>query len=227
MKGGFMKQKNLKRYQSEFKYIESDELERLKNYLYTAKFTKKEIASIRRRMEEISNIESNYLKIVLNIIPEPTPRPRITQFGKFYVKNSKTNNDFVKMMVREDKELYHFITTPCIFQVDNYFPIPKSFSRQDTLLAELGLIEMITIPDWDNLGKTYSDMIQKWILSNDSLIVRGISNKHYSLKPRVEITITYKSEHSCKHNLKLVQQSTSFAKGVDLYENKSSKEKTL
>lgn len=116
-------------------------------------------------------------------------------------------------MVKSNKELYHFISTPCEFIVNNYFPIPKSFSKVDTILAELGIIEMIARPDWDNLGKTYSDMIQKWILCDDSLIIHGESNKFYSLKPRVEIIIKYKAYHNSKHNEKMVNQSTSFKRG--------------
>ena len=205
-----MKKENLRKYKDEFFYIPDDEYERITNYLKYNNLNKKEIKRLKNRMKEISEIKMNYLKIILNIIPEPTPRPRLSQSGIFYVKNSRANNEFVRKMVHNDEELYHFITTPCEFIVHSYFPIPKSFNKVDTILAELGLIDRITIPDWDNLGKTYSDMVQKWILSNDSLIIHGESYKHYSLKPRVEITIAYKEKHTCNHNKKLVEKSSSF-----------------
>ena len=198
-----MKPKNRKRYKEEFQYVSNDEFERIQAYLEKNPIRKSDIGKLRQKMEDISHIEENYLKIVFHIIPEPTPRPRLGIMGRFYVKNSHSNNEFVRLMVKEDKDLYHIIHTPCTFIVHNYFPIPKSFNRIDTVLAELGLIEMISRPDWDNLGKTYSDMIQKWILQDDSLIIHGESYKHYSLKPRVEILIKYKQEHSCKHNEKM------------------------
>jgi Holliday junction resolvase RusA-like endonuclease len=200
------KPKNLKRYKAEFKDIPSDEYERLQEYLTNHPLSKKDREKLRDRILEINSIKTNYIKIVFDIIPEPTPRPRLS-LGRFYVGNSKANNTFVKLMVNKDKDLYHFIKTPCEFIVKNYFPIPKAFNRVDTILAELGMIDMVSRPDWDNLGKTYSDMVQKYILADDSLITNGRSYKYYSLKPRVEIIIKYKECHTCKHNMKIIENS--------------------
>ena len=205
-----MKPKNLQRYEREYRWIDDDAYQRLINYIKNHNLRKSDITLLQKEIKRISKISWNYLKIILDILPEPTPRPRFTSFGHFYVKNAHTNNTFVKHMVQSDKDLYHYITTPCHFIVKNYFPIPKAFSRVNTILAELGCIEMIGRPDWDNLGKTYSDMIQKWILSDDALIIHGESYKYYSLKPRVEILIEYKESHSCKRNKQLVEQSTFF-----------------
>ena len=80
----------------------------------------------------------------------------------------------------------------------------------DTILAELGLIKPITTPDWDNLGKTYSDMVQKHLLLNDSLITDGSVSKRYSLKPRIEITITYLLNYDCQYNKKVIEHSKSY-----------------
>ena len=201
-----IKSKNLERYKNEFNDVESDEYLRISKYLEEHPLSDKDRANLKAQIKHITSIDMEYLKIILDIIPEPTPRPRLS-LGRFYVSNSRTNNEFVRMMVTKEEDLYHFITTPCEFLVKSYFPIPKSFNRVDTILAELGLIEFISRPDWDNLGKTYSDMIQKWILADDSLIIDGRSMKYYSLKPRVEITIKYKLEHSCKRNAKLMESS--------------------
>ena len=73
-------------------------------------------------------------------------------------------------------------------------------NKVDTVLAELGWIRPITKPDWDNLGKTYSDMIQSTLLEDDSLIIEGTSKKYYSLKPRIEIHIEWADEHDCPYN---------------------------
>lgn len=210
-----MKPKNIKRYQKDFKEIPSDQIERIHTFLNDHKFRDKDIKDFHKKLKDISSISYDYIKIVFDIIPEPTPRPRAGFGGRFYVKNSRTNNEFCKLMVKDHKELYHFISTPCEMTVRNYFPIPTNFSKVDTLLAELGMISMIKKPDWDNLGKTYSDMIQQWILSNDSLITKGTSEKYYSLKPRVEIILKYKTDYDSIHNKRLVEQSISFKKGND------------
>ena len=87
-----MKKENLRKYKDEFFYIPDDEYERITNYLKYNNLNKKEIEKLKNRMKEISEIKMNYLKIILNIIPEPTPRPILSQSGIFYVKNSKANN---------------------------------------------------------------------------------------------------------------------------------------
>jgi len=116
----------------------------------------------------------------------------------------------VANVVKEEKELLHLITKPCSFDVVTYMPIPKSMNIMDTTLAELGMIKPITTPDWDNLGKTYSDMVQKWLLLNDSLITDGSVSKRYSLKPRVEITITYTLNYDSIYNKRVIENSKSY-----------------
>ena len=209
-----MKKKNLKRYREEFDKISDDSIERIINYMVENKFTNKDVEKVIKRITEIQNISKSYLKIVFDIIPEPTPRPRSGFGGRFYVKNAHSNNEFVQIMVKEH-ELKNIIHTPCIFRVKNYFPIPKSFSKVDTVLAELGYIPMVSLPDWDNLGKTYSDMVQQWILCNDSLIYDGGSEKHYSLKPRVEILIIYNDDYESNFTKRLIEKSVSYKSSMN------------
>ena len=73
-------------------------------------------------------------------------------------------------------------------------------SSVDKVLAEMKLIRPVSKPDWDNLGKSYSDMIQGVLLQDDSIIIEGLSRKYYSIKPRVEITIDYMTEFDSKYN---------------------------
>ena len=90
--------------------------------------------------------------------------------------------------------------TPCKFKCISYFPIPKSMNDVEKLAAELGFIRPISKPDWDNIGKTYSDAIQGSLLYDDSLIIEGVSKKFYSIKPRIELFIEYMSEHDSMFN---------------------------
>ena len=98
------------------------------------------------------------------------------------------------------------ITTPCKFTCRSYLPIPKSMSAIEKILAEMGLIRPITKPDWDNIGKTYSDMIQGMLLLDDSLIIEGVSKKYYSTKPRVEIYIEYMEKYDCLYNERKIRK---------------------
>ena len=64
----------------------------------------------------------------------------------------------------------------------------------------MGLIYPINKPDWDNLGKTYSDMIQDYLIADDALIIKGTSEKFYSIKPRIEIEIEYMEDFDSTFN---------------------------
>ena len=72
--------------------------------------------------------------------------------------------------------------------------------ENEKILAEMGYIRPISKPDWDNVGKTYSDMIQGTLLFDDSLIIEGISRKFYSIKPRIEIKIEYMKKYDSLYN---------------------------
>jgi len=188
-----VKAKNIKLYLDKYKYISSDAFTRVKDFIESHKFTKKD----REKFHEGISLylkkknEETTLKIVFDIIPEPTPRPRLGMGGRFYVKNSSSNNKFVEAVVKTNKELFHIVDGPCSFTLNSYLPIPQSFNKVDTLLAELGILRPSKKPDWDNLGKTYSDAIQPWIISDDAIIVDAESHKYYSMKPRVELIIKY------------------------------------
>ena len=49
-------------------------------------------------------------------------------------------------------------------------------------------------------------MLQGLILYDDSLIVEGVSKKYYSMKPRIEITISYMKEHDSGYNRKKMKE---------------------
>lgn len=213
-----MLKKNLEEYSSKFKHISKNQLERIQDYIDNSNFSEKDLKKFEKEYVRINNIETEILKMIFYIIPESTPRPRMNfSHGNFYVKNARSNNDFVKILMDKEKFLKeYFIYTPCYFQCDMYFPIPTNMSKSDTLLAELGIIRPCNNKDWDNLGKTYSDMIQKWLLLNDSLVVSGTSKKFYSLKPRVEIELEYLTEYDCKFNQKQIENTKVYKREFDI-----------
>ena len=53
-------------------------------------------------------------------------------------------------------------------------------------------------------------MVQKWLLLNDALIIKGTSEKYWSLKPRVEIEITYPTKIDCKYNERKIKSSKTY-----------------
>jgi Holliday junction resolvase RusA-like endonuclease len=146
------------------------------------------------------------IDFIFYFIPEPTPRPRYSStIGSFYVKGATIDREFFKKYLKENETEYELITTPCNFFCDFYLPIPSTMNRIEKVLSELRLIRPVSTPDWDNVGKKYSDMVQKELILNDSLIVTGQIRKFYSFKPRVEINISYMMDYDSKFNKKKIE----------------------
>lgn len=96
-----------------------------------------------------------------------------------------------RIMETELDQLHIFVQTPCSVKINSFFKTPSSFSITDKFLAEVGLHMDVLTPDWDNIGKKYSDMYNHNMWLDDSLVTSGIVNKFYSMLPRVEIDLTY------------------------------------
>jgi Holliday junction resolvase RusA-like endonuclease len=178
----------------------------------------------------------NDLLIVLYEDPLGSPRPRFRlinrqnlvnsamsngSFVHVYSINAKEDSVYMKRLV--DQELVQIdslIYTPCIVEYNTYQKIPSSFNSIDTFLAEVGLIRPICKPDWDNIGKKYSDMFNHNVWIDDTTVISGTVNKFYSILPRVEIKLRYlnmlynKYQHDII-NKKVEEEVVYFKKGSD------------
>jgi Holliday junction resolvase RusA-like endonuclease len=83
-------------------------------------------------------------------------------------------------------------------------------SIKEKIAAELDIIHNVSEPDWDNLGKAYCDMVQSVLVSNDSIVYRGSVMKHYSVLPRIEVTIRFMTSYDCKYNKRKIENRKSF-----------------
>lgn len=181
---------------------QSDRLEILLKNLKKRK--RREKVDIFKEIRKIKDIEWETYKFTVWLVPKATPRPRINKNTQlFYVYGSDVNKKlFKKFMKNHPHEL---IITPMIFTTNIYLPTPKSMPPHDAILAEYGYIRPISKPDFDNVAKTYSDMIQGELIYDDALIIEGISRKFYSIKPRIEITIEYMNEFDSLFNRKKIE----------------------
>lgn len=166
----------------------------------------KEVSSLQKRIREILRMDTEEIHFVIYMTPKATPRPRIGKFGRFYVQGAMDNSKLFKDFMKSQFPEMHMITTPCRFNIDLYLPIPSGLGKMEKILAELRLIKVISKPDWDNLGKTYSDMVQKHLLQEDSLVYDARVRKFYSFRPRVEITMEYDTKYDCKHSKRTVEK---------------------
>lgn len=162
---------------------------------------------INKRDEMMNSLYYNDLNIILFEEPEGTPRSRFriinrhnfasaaihnSQFVHVYSPNAKDDYLYMKRLTETElTEVESLICTPCIVEYKTFHKTPASFNITDVFLSEIGLIRPINKPDWDNIGKKYSDMSNHNIWIDDSFVMEGTVKKFYSILPRIEISIRY------------------------------------
>ena len=202
--------KKLKLFKDKYGDIPNDFIERFDYILNKTNLSDKELSKLRLMILNRLNCKWNTLEFVINFFPMATPRPRQGKNGRFYVKGSMDNSKLFRKFLEEGKQNFNLITTGIKIRIDNYFPIPESMNKYEKILSELKLIRPVSKPDWDNLGKTYSDMIQNNLILDDSLIIEGLSRKFYSFKPRIEIKISYMEKYDSKFNKRRIESWKSY-----------------
>lgn len=217
-----MKKKELKEYIEKYGGIPKNFFERFLYLIKLLNLQDKEIIKLQKYIRKLLKAKWEEINFVFYMIPKATPRPRAGKYGIFYVKDANSNNKLFKEFVDSYEGNLPLITTPCKLLVDVYLPIPDQMSKVEKVLSELKLIRPIVKPDWDNVGKTYSDMIQKHLLLEDCLVIDGRTRKFYSLKPRIEISIKYMTKYDCKFNKRKVEKWKQYEEIKESIEEKDS-----
>lgn len=180
-------------------------IERFTQFVTQNKIPKNTQEVLYERMKRFNRIPWKKETLIMYIIPKGCPRPRSTSKGSFfYVKGAKDNKRFFEKAMKDID--FPIIGTPCRVKCISYLPIPRSMSPVDQILSEFGFMYPISRPDFDNLIKTYCDMVQGRILTEDSLVIDGRSTKFYSWKPRVEFTIEWMSDYDSEFNRKKLEK---------------------
>lgn len=192
-----------KEYNELYGEIPRDSINRI-DYLLKDMNLKHTRLKFTEEVQRLTNMKWNKISYTIYLLPKATPRPRSGRNGIFYVKGASDNKKFFKeYLINQDIPL---ITTPTKFRCRSFLPIPKSMNSVEKILAELGLIYPISKPDFDNLAKAYCDMIQGTILYDDALVIEGVSEKYYSVKPRIEIEISYMDDYDSSFNKKKIKE---------------------
>ena len=206
-----MSKKRLDEYNKKYGHIPKNFSERFIHLLDELKIKQSELPLLKQSVKKALRVEYERISFVFYFVPQATPRARYSRFTKaFYVKNALDYNKLFGEFVESNEFIDFKISTPCEFTCITYSPMPEGMNKIEKLLAELSLIKCISKPDWDNLGKTYSDMVQKHLLIDDCLIYKGTTEKYYSTRPRIEITIDYMVEHDSKYNRNKVKKWKSY-----------------
>jgi len=221
-------------YEARYSGIPIDYRERL-SWLYdTLRITDQQASEILFKrdlmLRDLMYYDTN---IILFEVPEGSPRPRVRlvnrsnlsnmalsnpNFIHVYSLTGKEDNMFMKrLMSREDfTALDSMICTPCIIDINAFLKTPSYYNREDTILAEIGLHRPISKPDWDNLGKKYSDMFNANVWLDDTLVVDGSIHRYYSVLPRIEIRLRYLNMVYNRHQFNSVTHRSDYKEEYDL-----------
>ena len=205
-----MKQ-DIKEYQEKYSEIPKDYLERLA-YLYRVQpYKKQDLENLIKKIDEMSNVTWESVTYIFYMNPKSSPRPKLnTKTFTFYVKDAKKFKEVFDEFKEQHSNMECVISTPCTIETKSYIETPKGMSLQEMMAAELELIHHVNAPDYDNLAKTYTDMVQKTLISNDSIIFKGTSEKFYSILPRIEVTVRFMTVYDCKYNKRSIEKRKSF-----------------
>lgn len=216
-----MNKKDYREYQEKYGDIPKSYFDRFLFIIDSLKLKVKDIEILRNAIKKLTKVSWTTTNFVFYMVPKATPRARRSgRTGVFYVKNASDNSKLFKEFIDTNPDL-RVITTATKLIVDIYLPLPSGMtSKKDMILAELQLIRPYFKPDWDNAGKTYSDMIQKYFLLDDSLVVDGRVRKFYSFKPRIEIRVDAMDKYDCKFNKRKVESWKSYQEVIDRIEEK-------
>lgn len=205
------RQQRLSEYDLKYSHIPRDYNERLSwmyDNLHITPSKAQEILNARSGM--LSTLCYKTYKIILYEDPIGAARPRAryinrsnlisaakadTSFIHIYSPHAKENSLYMKRILEDQEfsELEQLICTPCEVIYDGYFHTPPSWSSVDKFLCEIGLQRPLIKPDWDNIGKAYSDMYNGNVWIDDILTIDGRVRKYYSILPRIEIELLYQN----------------------------------
>lgn len=206
----------LKRYNKKYNNIIQDPEKRLRAYFLDNNLDfNKAIIKAKNKLEELAtSVKYKYIKITLYEYPMKTDRPRQGKFG-VYSPNAKANKRYLTQSIKGIKKTLKLINTPAKITIDAYMEMPESVPADEIILYEAKILKVITTPDYDNIGKCYTDMLKDNIITDDDIFHEGLVRKYYSTLPRVEILIAYQSAHDSDHIYKKMKQRKSIKTAIE------------
>lgn len=167
----------------------------LREYIADQKKPEKIIAKAREKaLRIIDQREYESIHILMYEYPFKTDRPR-TYRGHTWSPGAADNKAYFTKALSKINSTLKLINTPGEIELAAYLEMPARVPPDEVILFETRLLKPVDKPDYDNVGKCYTDMFT-WILTtDDDIFWRGEIRKYYSLLPRVDITIRYVKKH--------------------------------
>lgn len=205
----------LKEYTAKYSSVENDPAQRIKDYFENNNLNlDKAITKAIKKMQTIEeNREYKTVHITMYEFPMKTDRPR-TFRGHTFSPNAAANHKYFGDAVSQICKHIKLINTPASIQIDAYMEMPNNVPPDEVILYEAKVLDVVDTPDYDNIGKCYTDIMKNNLISDDDIFHTGTVRKFYSLLPRVEITITYISDHESDYIFKKMKTRKSVKEAI-------------
>ena len=154
------------------------------------------------------------IRIVMYEYPMKTDRPRVV-LGHAFSPNAKENHTYFEQAIKQVCKAVNLITTPAEIVIDAYLEMPAQVSPDEVILFESKVLDVVDMPDYDNIGKCYTDILKNVLVTDDDIFHSGTVNKYYSVLPRVEIRITYQKYHDSDYVYKKIKHRKSIKELID------------
>lgn len=205
----------MQEYEEAFPIRNPDALSRLESYLSKQKNPDKILQKAADKAVQIlEDREYESIHITLYEYPFQTARPR-TFKGHTFSPNAAENKAYFDTALHKVIETIKLINTPGEIEVEAYLEMPKAVPPEEVILFEARLLTPVEKPDYDNVGKCYTDMLTDVLIIDDDIFWRGEIKKFYSLLPRVEITIRYITKHESKYIYKKLKSRKTIKHGLE------------
>lgn len=211
------RKQRMQEYEKMYGNISIDVYERLQNFLGD-RFNEDLLNSVKDRINEAQkNLKYYQIKMTFYEEPMQSHRPRVNYHTRgLHVPLAKENMQYMKKFLSKLNKDIHIISVPMKIDLVAYLPMPPGIKDVEVVLYELGHDMAFSKPDFDNILKAYVDMIQDSLLLDDDMVAESTFRKYYSLKPRVELTITYTNGYVSEHTYKKITGRKSFKDIKDL-----------
>lgn len=211
------RKKKIEEYNKRYTDRNYDPQRSLKEYFKYRKWDYEKAAKKASKKLEVIYKERSYesIHIVMYEYPMKTDRPRTTKFGSIYSPNAADNHKYFEKAVKQVCKTLQLINTPAEIQIDAYLEMPAQVKPDEVILFESKILDVIDMPDYDNIGKCYTDMLKSVLVTDDDLFHKGSISKYYSVVPRVEITIRYLKSHESDYIYKKIKSRKHIKEMID------------
>lgn len=209
------REQKLTEYNEKYSGCTGDPVQELKRYLSTVKNPDKWIAKAHdKALLILDQREYETVRILAYEYPMKTDRPR-TMNGHTWSPNASENKSYFRKAINGVVKTMRLINTPGEIEVEAYLKMPSQVPPDEVILFEAKILNPVDKPDYDNVGKCYTDVFTDVLTSDDDIFWRGEVRKYYSLVPRVVITIRYIKKHESNYIYKKLKNRKSIKAGIE------------